>query len=228
VAGACECAGDLAFCGGSCVDTTTSSAHCGSCGNSCDTLFELCSDSNCACKPGLLACGNQCLDVQNDPTHCGNCGTECRGDQICDGGDCACRPGLTDCGGTCVDLTSDVNHCGACASAACGADQKCEAGVCAAASADCGNGLTACDASNNRVACIDTDKDPNNCGDCGNRCDRDELCVAGNCRGYAPAAGCTSCPCSDVCDALIDNTNICCDAANTNDVPICVRGSTCP
>ena len=56
----------------------------------------------------------------------------------------------------------------------------------------------------------------------------DELCVGGNCRTYEVAAGCTTCPCTDVCSDLIDSTHVCCDSGATNDVAVCVRGNTCP
>lgn len=194
----------------------------------CENQLQVCASGVCSCKPGLTSCGSACRDTLNDPNACGSCGKQCRADQICGGGTCVCRPGLTDCDGQCVDLKSDVNHCGACAGAACASDQKCEGGGCASTGSGCADGLTECSGSSNRVACVDADTDPNNCGECGNRCDRGELCVAGNCRAYVVAATCSTCPCNDTCNALLENAHTCCDSAATGDVALCVRGDTCP
>jgi hypothetical protein len=66
--------------------------------------------------------------------------------------------------------------------------------------------------------------DPLNCGGCGNQCQQNEVCVAGDCRDYRPAYGCTTCPCAG-CAA----TSACCPkvAAGATS-PICVAGGVCP
>ena len=74
---------------------------------------------------------------------------------------------------------------------------RCAGGVCVA---DCG-GLDRCG-----DACVDFDTDPLNCGGCGDNCSRDQICVAGNCRDFGPALGCTMCPCA----ACTGDTDQCC------------------
>jgi len=89
-----------ALCSGTCVDTTTNSTNCGSCGNSCgssDCVNGVCAP---ACPPGQVLCNGICTDTQNDIFNCGTCGN-------------MCSPGFIDCEfgsetrcqqGTCVDV----------------------------------------------------------------------------------------------------------------------------
>ncbi len=60
---------------GTCVDTTTDPANCGSCGNSCF---------------GLNCCSSACSDPNTDNFNCGSCGTACV-DGTCTAGTC-CIP----------------------------------------------------------------------------------------------------------------------------------------
>jgi hypothetical protein len=74
-------------------------------------------------------------------------------------------------------------------------------------------------------ACTTTSTDVRHCGDCATQCDVDEVCVDGNCRGYAVATGCTACPCT-VCAAL---DGACCQPMASGVTPICVDGGgACP
>jgi len=69
--------------------------------------------------------------------------------------------------------------------------------------------------------CVDTRKSNLNCGDCGQRCGVDEVCVSGRCENYRPASFCTTCPC-----ACGDRR--CCPALSTGGDAICVEADTCP
>ncbi|MBE7482239.1 MAG: hypothetical protein HS104_19955 [Polyangiaceae bacterium] len=57
-----------------------------------------------------------------------------------------------------------------------------------------------------------------------------QLCVKGQCRDFAPASPCTTCPCTNVCnDQLGGNNNSCCPGLGGGTQPICVEGSNnCP
>ena len=182
------------------------------------------------CSGGTTDCGNgRCVDTASDPNHCGSCGQQCANAEVCNVGKCTCRPGLTDCGGNCVDTNSNPNDCGGCSGnggsgAMCQMGEICNGGSCMTGTAgDCPK--DACSNNNGRVACVDFASDPLHCGDCGTRCDRDQVCVGGKCRAYAPAVSCNQCPCNDVCQRLVDSQT-CCEGGGG--APICVEGDTCP
>ncbi|MBI2389355.1 MAG: hypothetical protein HYV09_07140 [Deltaproteobacteria bacterium] len=74
-AGACPF--ELSCCGGACVDTSSSAAHCGACGTVCTGGGEICAEGKCAC-PGPFSgvCSGTCTDLTKAP-NCGACGTSC-------------------------------------------------------------------------------------------------------------------------------------------------------
>jgi hypothetical protein len=99
---------------------------------------------------------------------------------------CACGTGLTSCtigqGAVCVDTTSNPFACGGCGKP-CAANEQCQAGVCQPASTGCSDPTPdACQLGNGRVACVNFNTDPINCGDCNNVCDPGQTCVGGNCQ----------------------------------------------
>jgi hypothetical protein len=143
-----DCGAGRARCGssGKCVDLTSSSDHCGSCGNVCPQ-GSVCSQSACvdvtgssgggpACPPGLTLCGQACAVTAVDPDNCGSCGTTCEPGQICKGGYCVsdCPPPETFCvddagAPYCAPTSSDPANCGACGRA-CESGQVCLGGGC--------------------------------------------------------------------------------------------------
>jgi hypothetical protein len=150
-----------------------------------------------------------------DPSACGSTRSRCSDREICVGGACVCRLGLTRAAGSCVDLTSDPRNCGA-AGNDCG-DRSCVEGMCVDR---CPDFATRCDG-----ACVNWRSDPLNCGECGARCARDEACVSGRCRPYAPATGCTMCPCDATCHG---DLNQCCALGPMDSLVLCISGETCP
>ncbi|MEY2931646.1 MAG: hypothetical protein RL033_2395 [Pseudomonadota bacterium] len=111
-----------------CVDTTSNSQNCGSCGNVC-TGGQVCDGGSCACPSGQSLCDGRCVDPQSSLEHCGSCGNACVGGQVCDGGSCECPQGQTLCDGRCSDMQTDNAHCGSCTTR-CGLGQGCAAGSC--------------------------------------------------------------------------------------------------
>jgi hypothetical protein len=111
---ACDCPGTEIVCGatgtspGTCVDISSSEAHCGVCGRRCATSAT-CTSSSCLCPTGTPdVCGNTatspgaCVDRQTDEGNCGTCGRACQSGATCEAGSCVCpaeRPQA--CGGTC-------------------------------------------------------------------------------------------------------------------------------
>jgi hypothetical protein len=138
VGGGDACSGSLIECGGQCVDTQTSLAHCGDCHSPCDA-GETCVLGSCTtgCAPPLIACGASCVDPATDPAHCGGCDTPCDANQVCAGSDCVpCVAPTEPCDNVCVDTTSDEAHCGGCG-VACDPGEICAAGNCVL----CGDGI---------------------------------------------------------------------------------------
>jgi hypothetical protein len=106
---------------------------------------------------------------------------------------------------------ADKAHCGGCDSAC---DGLCQASdcvqACAVASQMCGGG------------CVDVNTDVLHCGECGEACSSDELCVEGECRNYQKIPGCTMCPCEDACADGEDGEVECCDSVVLGG-PVCVQ-----
>jgi len=128
------CGEGLTRCGLDCVDLTSESDNCGSCGVACGQS-QVCANSVCQCREGSTQCGGQCVVTSSDPLNCGGCagagGVVCGSGQVCEAGACrvACSPGFTRCGDSCVDLQRDPGNCGACGTV-CTDSRSCRAGAC--------------------------------------------------------------------------------------------------
>ncbi len=213
-----QCVAPETECDGICINTSTSSSHCGACGTVCAS-GQTCSAGACvsACEGGQTACGDACVDLANDEAHCGSCSEACAEGQTCQDGACqadGCAGGRTDCDGECVNIASDPENCGACG-AACEEGESCEAGACQAGG--CSDGLTDCGG-----ACVDVDSSESHCGTCGTECNDDQTCVAGACQGGC-GSGLTTC--GDACvDVQTDADN--CGACGTecNATQVCQAG----
>jgi hypothetical protein len=200
-------AGPCTMCGDVCADLQRFQAHCGACDNRCDDT-ERCVAGVCTCA------GPSCGSFDDDPLNCGGAGVECAREQFCEDGVCACRPGFTSVGDACRDLRSSRDDCGSAGNPCRDATPVCEDGVCVAA---CSTMRTDCSG-----GCVDTDVDVLHCGRCGERCERDELCVAGACTRYR-GRGCMVCPCDDC-----PTETACCSFPGTPDVFVCLDGAACP
>ncbi|MFN8592171.1 MAG: pentapeptide repeat-containing protein [Thermomicrobiales bacterium] len=72
----------------------------------------------------------------------------------------------------------------------------CDGAVCRDGICDCRNGLTSCDGT-----CVDTNTDPNNCGECGHVCPDGQACANGGCGGCpAGQEELDNGSCADPCD----------------------------
>jgi len=159
-AGSCSvasCAMGLADCdntpGNGCeVDTRTTLAHCGGCGQACvsrPNTTASCADGACSytCIAGFADCDgnvtNGCeVDTRTTLAHCGACDRACRPTNatgVCAGGVCGvatCDTGFGNCdtnaaNGCETDTRTSPAHCGTCGTA-CTTGARCEAGVCSA------------------------------------------------------------------------------------------------
>ena len=74
------------------------------------------------------------------------------------------------------------------------------------------------------TACVDTDVHPLHCGDCGDACNSDQVCINGDCRRFEPALLCDSCA---ACASCGDGDPCCTYPGGAS--PICIRSDdTCP
>jgi len=119
--GAIGCPSGSTSCGGSCVDTQTSSSNCGSCNYACPT-GSTCQGGTCVCGTGLTACSLDpyspvsktspknfiCANLQTDESNCGACGKICGSGQSCTKGTCSTSgTGAVQCPSGCECLTGD-------------------------------------------------------------------------------------------------------------------------
>ncbi len=218
-------------CSGACVDTNSDRNNCGGCNKVCATLVDFsvaCTAGACTCSSGELICGGKCTVTREDAQKCSStsCGSACGKDEWCTAGACECRPGLNKCGTSCVDLRGDLFNCGTCGNE-CGNNLRCVAGNCEDNVTACVMGRTACGADKGRSSCFNLQTDPTHCGACGTACAVDQLCIAGTCRKYAPAAGCTTCGGCTTCTTLYGGTGRCCTLTG-HTLPACVDGPACP
>jgi hypothetical protein len=82
-----SCTPPMELCGGDCVDTQTSSEHCGACDDACPDNGTTCEGGDCVCLGGLALCDTSCIPVDADPSNCGDCAHDCLG-AACNGGVC--------------------------------------------------------------------------------------------------------------------------------------------
>jgi len=134
------------------VDTQTTVADCGACGQACaarPNSAASCTAGACVytCAEGFADCDgnpvNGCeVDTRTSTTHCGACARACNpanATGVCTAGACgvaACDTGFGNCDGSAAngceaDTRTSATHCGAC-NTACTSGARCEAGTCTA------------------------------------------------------------------------------------------------
>jgi hypothetical protein len=178
------------------------------------------------CPGGGTDCGNnKCSNLLYDPTACGHCaGVACNDTQACNNGVCGCRAPQVQTANGCVDPRHDVQRCGT-PPTACGTGQ-----VCAGLMATSGScvleavctvlpGADICDGG--CYTANDFKGNPFNCGQCGNVCKTDEVCVQGGCTKFTVPVTCNAASCSG-------GGNLCCQYPGIPNDMICVKGSACP
>jgi hypothetical protein len=237
-----DCKSGKKCCNGTCADLDSDAAHCGSCGNACDSGVNstaVCKKGVCSltCDKGYADCDyqpfNGCeINVLGNPLHCGDCKTAClfaNAAPACDQGKCAiaqCTKGFADCdkdvkNGCEVDLGSDPSNCSACGnkcSPAAHVTATCQAGKCG--SGACDKGFGDCNADPKDGCEADFQKDSAHCGDCGTDCsgfvvaNGTPACVAGFCGVGQCAAGYADCDASsfDGCESKLDSDVLNCGA----------------
>jgi len=79
------CGTGQTVCGTGCVDTAVNNAHCGKCGNACESP-RTCGAGKCNCPADYTDCNGQCVNTKIDAQNCGGCGKACTG--VCTAGAC--------------------------------------------------------------------------------------------------------------------------------------------
>jgi len=168
---------------GSCKDTQSDPAHCGSCSIACASgqvcAAGVCQAASTSCAPGMTLCSGVCADLTSTG-HCGSCTNACASGQTCNAGTCQCPGSQMACNGACTDTQSNNNDCGGC-NQPCAVGQVCTAGVCA-----CAQGQTTCSG-----VCVDVNQSDANCGGCGKACGMGQSCSGGVCVSASGADGCS-------------------------------------
>lgn len=118
----CACTGGRSLCGGlfgACLDTTSDTSNCGSCGHVCP-FGTSCSGRACVCPTALMLCSDACVDTTTDAANCGSCAHACGAGEECVAGACrACGSAGGPCcaGGICADrggLGANICMAGTC------------------------------------------------------------------------------------------------------------------
>ncbi len=192
------------------TDITTSTTHCGLCGNGCSPVNAtgVCTMGRCGiatCNAGYADCdsgaGNGCeSDTRTDLFHCGRCGNVCTYSMAaaaCTASTCGlttCYDGWANCDGNpangCeVNITSSPTACGACGTvcALANASQVCVAGRCGIGA--CNDGFGNCDGVLSNGCETDLRTSSNNCGACGRVCGVGTTCAGNVC---VPMASCAA------------------------------------
>ncbi|MEZ4394775.1 MAG: hypothetical protein R3A48_27180 [Polyangiales bacterium] len=213
------------------VNTSTSLANCGACGQACSraNAAQTCTGGVCvlgACNTGFGNCDGDAVNgcetnTRTSITHCGGCGRPCffaNATATCTNSVCGlgtCNTGFANCdsnasNGCEASLQSDRLNCGACGRQ-CASGEVCSAGVC---TLSCATGQTNCSGS-----CVNPATDRANCGTCGNACAAGTICQGGTCVLSCPT-GQTACG-STCVNTTNDNAN--CGACGN----ICTGGRIC-
>jgi hypothetical protein len=217
------------------INTNSSVANCGSCGNVCSfaNAGASCLGGTCvmgACNAGWSNCNGSEVDgcevnTQSDVNNCNSCGNRCQyanANASCLGGTCvmsSCLAGFRDCNfdpsdGCEVNIRTDPNNCNGC-NIICppaGGTPVCNNGTCGVSG--CLPGRADCDA--NPADCeTDIANDPANCGGCGLVCNlahATEGCVNQTCTvtGCDPGWGNCNSQNPDGCETNTTNTTAHC------------------
>ena len=187
-----DCVTGLICCGNQCVDTRTTVAHCGSCGNFCNdqtNSTSQCSDGQCklACTPGYADCDNLLttgceIGIQDDPQNCSACGKVClfaNAEPGCSMGACTiatCNPSFDDCNkliddGCEANLGTDPANCTKCGTACAtlpNSTAQCLAGDCSLG--PCITGFDDCNKDSVDGCEINLLVDVTHCGSCATVC----------------------------------------------------------
>ncbi len=206
---------------------------------SCDSDVIRLSDACQFCSDDEICCNDTCVHVQNDVNHCGQCDVVCGMSESCVKGVCSmaqnacggCSGSTECCGISCVDTRDDDENCGKCGNK-CPADTWCVNSRCkvkdvVSCKSGCDNQTTCCG-----EFCVNTDVDDDNCGSCGTKCQKTEICQKGHCvdlenpKTCEDGCGDGAC-CNDTCVDLTSDNENCGSCGNSCGEGLFCRNSSC-
>ncbi len=168
------------------------------------------------CGPGDKVCGGSCVQVDDPDFGCGltDC-TPCafaNGTARCSNGQCrlaGCNSGFSDCNlneaDGCEQPTgTDANNCGACGNVCVinHGTPKCENSACVVDT--CDTGWSDCDGLGSNGCEAFTERDPSNCGMCGNECQpAGSMCENNTCRPVVCLPGLADCDQDGACETNV-------------------------
>ncbi|MFW2387914.1 MAG: hypothetical protein ACN4G0_06240 [Polyangiales bacterium] len=132
------------------------------------------------CEAPLLLCGTDCVNPLADPRYCGDCETSCPTGFVCEAAECEdpgdCRTNGVGCSGFtyCDEQTGDCLPGCVEAEQCSGEHEVCDIGM---HDCVCTEDFDRCEG-----GCVNTEIDPNYCGDCMTSCDPGDVCLDGGCR----------------------------------------------
>jgi len=202
---AVSCSGGMTNCNGTCYNLRTNSLHCGTCTTPCPAGFS-CRSGQCTppapagptlapppvttataplptdspCGRGETLCSGACTNLMTDPVNCAVCGRTCAMGEKCLDGRCGpmCSGTTTFCNGICSNLKTDMNNCGSCGTVCPKIPPNTTGG-------ECMNGYCTIQCKMNYMDCngniadgceVYLRFDVNNCGSCGIRCPKGQIC----------------------------------------------------
>lgn len=172
------------YCGGACVDTSSSASNCGACGNVCGNgsscVSGVCTAPAPACGNGVVEAGEQCDDGANNGTTLCGCQANCTfnpASTICQAASCSgstfTAAAMCDGAGTCQSGAATICN-------AVNGTSTCSANHCVVQA--CNTGFRDCDGSFTNGCETNIFSDAINCGACGHVCANGLTCVGGACQ----------------------------------------------
>jgi hypothetical protein len=219
------CAGGLSCCDVACVDTATSSMHCGGCDRACPGAGR-CAQGVCSgnsdCPAPFEDCDGKAVNgceanLTTSGERCGDCWTSCTTGEYCKNGTCAaCPGGRRDCdrnglNGCESDLGTDPSNCGGCGRICSLPNAEiytCSGGTCQVET--CRSGFGNCDGEHQNGCELDTRFDKTHCGQCNYTCLPGQACSNAICSGGEQTCDpgfvtCGNKPCGCVGDGCCGN-----------------------
>ncbi len=191
------------------INTRTSPANCGACGNACSVPNAVASCTAGACTVGTCNAGwadcdglasNGCERRITTNTDCGSCGHACGTGTYCSGSACvsSCPAGSTYCASSnaCAVFATDPRNCGMCGTVCptvANSSAECSSGVCGFV---CSTGYANCDGVAANGCEVNVTTSVANCGACGAACslaNATAACSGGACNIASCNAGWGNC-----------------------------------
>jgi hypothetical protein len=207
------------LCSDGCVDLSSSSTDCGTCGHSCGAGY--CSAGSCYgtsgdCTSPFTSCGSVCVNLNTSASNCGDCGFACPSTDSCVNGICTVGSScgsLATCSDGCQNLQTSSTDCGECGN-------SCDGGTCSGGVCQTSTNCSSCESTAESGTCASyysTCAEDANCANytsCMSGCSTGDTGCESTCQedystGATEAEDLRSCVCSTVCSSSCSTTTYC-------------------